>query len=157
MYSDYGITTNNLAGEAGAIFGAGLAGFIIVFVLIALAIAAFCVIITWKVFQKANKPGWAALIPIYSQIVLFDIIGFKWYYVLILMGISAIPGIGGLAALFFTIVYCIKLAKSFGQSTGFGIGLALVNPIFMGIIAFNKEIKYNGPVVNGDIDFNDLF
>ena len=57
----------------------------------------------------------------------------------------------------FVISYSIKLAKSFGQGAGFGIGLWLVNPVFVAIIAFNKDINYVGPSVNGDIDFNDLF
>ena len=68
-----------------------------------------------------------------------------------------VPIIGPLALLLFTVHYSIKLAKSFGQPVGFGIGLALVNPIFVTIIAFSKDIKYIGPTVNGDIDFNDLF
>ena len=68
-----------------------------------------------------------------------------------------VPVIGVVALMLFTISYSIKLAKSFGQSTGFGIGLALVNPIFVAIIAFDKDIKYVGQSVNGDIDFNDLF
>ncbi len=29
----------------------------------------------WKTFEKAGKPGWTALIPIYNWIILLEIIG----------------------------------------------------------------------------------
>ena len=51
-----------------------------------------------------------------------------WYLALYL-----IPGVGALIA---NILIYLELAKKFGQSTGFGIGLALLNPIFMAILAF---------------------
>ena len=35
--------------------------------------------------------------------------------------------------------------------------LWLVNPIFVAIITFSKDINYVGPSVDGDIDFDDLF
>jgi hypothetical protein len=29
----------------------------------------------WKVFEKAGKPGWASIIPIYNVIVMLEIVG----------------------------------------------------------------------------------
>ena len=29
----------------------------------------------WKMFEKAGRPGWAAIIPIYSTVVLLQITG----------------------------------------------------------------------------------
>lgn len=135
---------------------ATILGFIGTFFLVWLALVVFMLIINWKMFEKAGKPGWAAIVPIYNIIVLFDIIGYKWYYIFLFF-LGVIPVIGQVALLLFVISYNIKLAKSFGQSVGFGIGLWLVNPIFVAIIAFSKDINYVGPSVNGDIDFNDLF
>lgn len=131
-------------------------GFIGILFIFLLAIVIFMIVVKWKMYEKAGKPGWASIVPVYSTIVLFDIIGYKWYYIFLLF-LGGVPVIGGVALMLFTISYNIKLAKSFGQSTGFGIGLALVNPIFVAIIAFDKDIKYVGQSVNGDIDFNDLF
>lgn len=131
-------------------------GFIGILLILILAVAIFMIVVKWKMYEKAGKPGWASIVPIYSTIVLFDIIGYKWYYIFLLF-LGWVPVIGVVALMLFTISYSIKLAKSFGQSTGFGIGLALVNPIFVAIIAFDKDIKYVGQSVNGDIDFNDLF
>ena len=131
-------------------------GFIGILFIFLLAIVIFMIVVKWKMYEKAGKPGWASIVPVYSTIVLFDIIGYKWYYIFLLF-LGGVPVVGGVALMLFTISYSIKLAKSFGQSTGFGIGLALVNPIFVAIIAFDKDIKYVGQSVNGDIDFNDLF
>lgn len=147
-YSTYATTATSI--------GTAFAGMFILFSLIFLAILVFLIIVYWKLFEKAGKPGWASIIPIYNVIVLFEIIGYKWYYIFLLC-LSAIPVVGQIATMLFVISYSIKLAKSFGQSTGFGIGLWLVNPVFCAILAFNKDIKYIGPTVNGDIDFNDLF
>lgn len=132
---------------------AGLAGTMLILIL---ALVVFIVIINWKMFEKAGKPGWASIVPVYNKIILLEIMGYKWYYVF-LFYIPVIPFVGQILFILFTISYSIKLAKSFGQSTGFGIGLAFLNPIFTAIIAFNKDINYVGTTVNGDIDFNKLF
>ena len=34
----------------------------------------------WKVFEKAGKPGWAAIIPIYNLYVLVKVSGNAWYW-----------------------------------------------------------------------------
>ncbi len=140
----------------GSTFAAALIGFIGTFFVLWLAIMIFMIVINWKMFEKAGKPGWASIVPIYNIIILFEIIGYKWYYIFLLF-LGAVPVVGWIAMMLFVISYSIKLAKSFGQGAGFGIGLWLVNPVFVAIIAFNKDINYVGPSVNGDIDFNDLF
>ena len=124
--------------------------------LLVFAIIGFNIFVHYKVLEKMGKPGWAAFIPFYYNIVIFEAIGLNWYYVFLLF-VSGIPVIGALAFLFFSIYYNIKLAKCFGKTEGFGVGLALVNVVFMSIIAFDKNIRYIGPTVNGDIDFNNLF
>ena len=152
MYGDYYDVTST----TGAAAGAALAGFAIVWFIIVLAIAIFGIITMWKLFEKAGKPGWAAIVPIYNIIVLLDIIGYKWYYVFCFC-LGAIPVIGQIALILFMITMNIKLAKSFGKDVPFGIGCTFLSLIFYAIIAFSKDIKYVGPAVKGDIDFNDLF
>ncbi len=129
---------------------------IALFVIICLSLIIFTIVANWKMFKKAGKPGWASIIPVYNTIILFEIIGYKWYYIFLYF-LGMIPFVGYIALTIFTISLNIKLAKSFGLGAGFGIGLWLVNPIFVAIIAFNKNINYVAPSVNGDIDFNDLF
>jgi hypothetical protein len=33
----------------------------------------------WRVFEKAGKPGWAAIVPIYNLYVLVKVSGNAWY------------------------------------------------------------------------------
>lgn len=41
------------------------AGLIISFILIYIAICILILVARWKIFSKAGKPGWAAIIPVY--------------------------------------------------------------------------------------------
>ena len=62
----------------------GLSLGLILFVsIIVLAIIVLYVIGTWKLFKKAGKQGWEALIPFYSTYVLVEISGLNWWYFLI--------------------------------------------------------------------------
>jgi hypothetical protein len=36
-----------------------------------------------KIFAKANKPGWAAIIPIYNMIVLLEVVGRPFWWILL--------------------------------------------------------------------------
>ena len=42
----------------------------------------------------------------------------------------------------------IDMAKSFGKGTGFGIGLALLGPVFYAILGFG-DAQYQGPAAAG--------
>lgn len=132
-----------------------LIGMLGVLVVILVGLMIFNVVVKWKVFQKAGKPGWAAIVPIYNIIVSLEIVGYKWYYVFFFL--LAGTGVGAIVSALFGLTYNVKLAKCFNKEVGFGIGLWLLSPIFLGIVAFSKDINYLGTCVNGDIDFDDLF
>ena len=69
----------------------------------------------WKIFEKANKPGWAVIIPIYNIVVFLEIIGESpWWIILFL-----IPYVNIIAL----IVGLNLLVKCFGKNTGFTIGV----------------------------------
>lgn len=135
---------------------ASLGAFLASFGIFITLIVVFTIIVRWMMFTKAGKPGWASIVPVYSDIVLLDIVGYNWYYIFVGC-LSIVPVVGSLAVLLFEISKNIKLAKSFGKEVGFGIGLTFLNPIFTAIIAFDSSITYKGKEVNGNIDFNDLF
>ena len=89
----------------------------------------------WKIFTKAGKPGWASIIPIYNIIVLLEIINKPvWWIVLFL-----VPFVNFVIII---IVY-VELAKVFGKSTGFGIGLVLLGVVFFPMLAFG-DATYQG-------------
>ena len=109
----------------------------VVLIVVYVAFAVFYLASFWKVYTKAGQPGWAAVIPIYNFIVLMKIVGRPWWWILLFL----VP-IVNIIVLF--IVY-IDLAKSFGKSTGFGVGLALLGIIFLPILAWG-DATYRGPV-----------
>ena len=45
------------------------------FIVLYLAVIVVMIAGMWKVFQKAGKPGWVAIVPIYNLIVLLEIVG----------------------------------------------------------------------------------
>ena len=121
--------------------GAGAVGGLValfsgVFMLVMIAIAVVVIASLWKVFTKAGQPGWAAIVPIYNTIVVLQIIGRPlWWIVLCL-----IPFVNFVIM----ILVMIDLAKSFGQSAGFGIGLLFLGIIFFPILGFGSS-RYVGP------------
>lgn len=118
---------------AGGLLG-GLLG--VVFLLLFLAFTVVLIAAQWKVFTKAGKPGWASIIPIYNLIVYLEIVGRPlWWFVLCL-----IPGVNFVIG----IMLAIDLAKSFGKDTGFAVGLILLPPIFLLMLAFG-DARYHGP------------
>ena len=84
----------------------------------------------WKVFTKAGKPGWAAIIPIYNIIVLLEVAGKPLWWVILFL----IPVVNFVML----IIVCLAVAKNFGKSGAFGIGLALLGFIFFPILGFGN-------------------
>jgi uncharacterized membrane protein YoaK (UPF0700 family) len=90
----------------------------------------------WKTFEKAGQPGWAAIVPIYNIYILCKITGKPWWWLLLMF----IPVVGFVIA----IIIALSVAKAFGRSQLFGIGLAFLAPIFYCILGFGKS-EYRGP------------
>ena len=89
----------------------------------------------WKVFTKAGKPSWAAIVPIYNIVVLLEIAGKPlWWIVLFLIPVVNIV---------MGIIVSIAVARNFGKSDAFGIGLGLLGPIFYPILGFGSA-EYQG-------------
>ncbi len=104
--------------------------------IVSLVICVLTIIAMWKIFTKAGKPGWASIVPLYSQYCLFDIAwGNGWLFLL-----CFIPCVN----LVVMIMLYIKLANAFGKGTGFGIGLILLNTIFVLILGLG-DAEYIGP------------
>jgi len=92
------------------------------------------------VFKKAGRSSWNALQPNwYSSYVLAQIAGLE-------PGVGTylnpIRGVNDYSQI------CLGIAENFGRSPYFGLGLALLPPVFYAILAFNKNIKYKRPGVS---------
>ena len=130
MYSNYTYTYDYPRAASAGIIG----GFFTIFmILIIIACVVLTYIAQWKIFKKAGKEGWKALIPIYNTYTLLQILNMEPMLCLLMF----VP----FASFMLGIVMNVKLAKSFGKSTGFAIGLILLGPIFEMILAFG-EAKY---------------
>ena len=119
--------------QAGLIAGVGM-----IFNCFFLILAVIVIIGMWKVFTKAGKPGWAAIVPVYNGIVLLEIIGRPLWWIVLMF----IPFVNIVIAL----IVCLDLAKSFGKGGGFGVGLWLLGFIFFPILGFGSD-QYRGPSV----------
>ena len=103
--------------------------------IIGLAFIILMIVSVWKVFVKAGEPGWASIIPIYNIIVYLKIAGKPLWWIILLI----IPFVNFIIL----ILVALGLAKNFGKSGGFGIGLLLLGFIFFPILAFG-DAKFVG-------------
>ena len=123
----------------GAAYAAAASGVSAVYVILSLAISVLTLVAMWKLFVKAGKAGWKCLIPFYNTYCLYDIAwGNGWLF--LLMFVPCVNVVVGIMMLF-------KLAKAFGQGTGFGFGLLFLNTIFILILGFGSA-EYVGPQVS---------
>lgn len=111
----------------------GIMGTFFVFYLVAL----FLIIAgMWKTFQKAGKPGWAAIIPFYNIYVMIEIVGKPTIWLLWCL----LPCVNFVFGIWLTNL----ISKSFGKEEGFTVGLILLSFIFWPILGFGSA-KYVGP------------
>lgn len=118
-------TTGNLIGA-----GIGMGMLMIWLAFIVVMIAAM-----WKVFEKAGEPGWAAIIPIYNFIILLKIVGRPVWWIILFL----IPFVNFIILL----IVAFDLAKRFGKSAGFALGLFFLPFIFYPILAWG-DARYQG-------------
>jgi Family of unknown function (DUF5684) len=107
----------------GLFAGLGIFAMFVWLAIIVVVIASF-----WVVFTKAGQPGWASIVPIYNLIILLQIAGKPLWWILLLL----LP----LVNIVIGILVAIEVAKNFGKSAGFGIGLLLLPFIFYPILAW---------------------
>ena len=140
-------------------------GSLVCFGVIFFVIALVVIIINWRIYQKAGQQGWAAVVPIYSTIILMDIIRRprSWAWIILGLGvltailnalqpmtqgqdqpdpnmiISLLQLVAGLASLYFTLRTMRDLARAFGHGRGFTAGLIFLPFIFYPILAFGDS------------------
>lgn len=103
---------------------------ILVFAMIAISLSVVIleIVAKAKIFKKAGKPGWAAIVPFYNNWVFFEVAGLE--------------GALSLVCLIFSpyILYAYyKLCKNFGKSTGFFILTIFFTQIMLMILGFGKS------------------
>ena len=110
-------------------------GILIVYYIIALVITVLMIVAFWKIFVKAGKPGWGAIVPFYNMYCLFEMsFGNGWLFLLLLVPCVDVV---------MEIIMMVKLAKAFGKSGGFAVGLIFLPVIFVPILGFG-DAEYIG-------------
>ena len=90
----------------------------------------------WKVFEKAGKPGWAAIIPIYNIIILLEVVGKPTWCIILML----IPFVNFIIA----IILCHQLSLSFGQGVGMTILIIVLPFVALPILGFGSA-TYSKP------------
>ncbi len=98
------------------------------FLIFMLAFAVLMIASMWKVFTKAGKPGWAAIVPIYNIVVMLEMVRKPMWWIAMFF----IP----FANFIFMILLYVELAKAYGKGGGFAAGLIFLSPIFFPILGF---------------------
>lgn len=121
--------------------------FLIILALIILSIAGL-----WKVFEKADKPGVAAIIPIYVDVIYYNVSGLSGWFALLTLGVSIYTDssmslfsiIVGIMFIFFRIYVNFRISERFSVSNCFlfSLGLSFVPFIFIPILGFG-DARYN--------------
>jgi len=113
-----------------------VAAFVVLFVLVGMAALVLTVVGMWRVFTKADKPGWGVLIPIYNTVLMLEIVGRPIWWIILMF----IPFVN----LVISIIVVLDMAKVFGKGSGFGVGLLFLPFIFYPILGLG-DAQYIGP------------
>jgi len=125
---------DDLIAQLQAAFVSFLIFFVVLFV--------FSVVVGWKIFEKAGRPGWEVLIPIYSAYVfLVKILKVSPA----LFWLQFIPIVNFFVAVILVFMVPFKLAEKFGKGGGFGVGLLFLGIVFYPILAFGSAQYVGNP------------
>ena len=132
---------DSLTGDANAEVAAGLFAAFGVVWLVSLVLSIIVIAGMWKIYSKAGKPGWAAIIPIYNLIVLFEITGKPLWWIILFL----IPVVNFIAPLIVMIFVYIALAERFERGVGTALGLFFLPFIFVPMLGFGGATYQAAP------------
>lgn len=97
----------------------------------------FILVAYWKVYEKAGRPGWEAIVPFYNIYILVTQIALlptSYFFLLFVPFVN----------FYILIKIFINVAHNFGKNTAFGLGLFVFSIVFFPILAFtDAEFKGN--------------
>lgn len=114
---------------------------LIVILVVYLAFVGLMIASIWTIFTKSGKPGWAAIVPIYNIIVMLEIAKKPMWWILLFL----VP----IANIVVAVMMWNEIVKSFGRTSAFTVGLILLAPVFLPMLAFGSgnpsaNAPYNG-------------
>lgn len=107
----------------------------IAFIFITFLIIIFITIVSfWKIFVKLGRKGWISLIPFYNVICLSKDVFGNWKYSLLFF----IP----YTTIIYMVLLLVYLTRKFKKNDKFLLGLILLYPLFIMLLAFENS-EYN--------------
>ena len=100
------------------------------------------------IFRKAGRSGWAVLVPIYSEVVLLQIIRRPLWWIGVSFAAPLFSAIlpapfdlyaSSVATLAVYVLLCEGLARAFGRSPLFAAGLFVFPPLFLMILGYGSS------------------
>ena len=129
--------------DAGTLaFLGAFAGFVFLFVVLTYVLTSLGLM---QFFKKANKPGWAAWVPIYNYYVMVEIAGIPMYWFWILLAsilVTWIPGVG-FVTLGVSIYVLYKFLERYGKDIGHVILAVLFPFVYFIVVGNSKDLKYS--------------
>lgn len=142
----------------------GLVIFIFIILIIALVLTILEISAKWKLFKKAGKNGWEAIVPYYNTWTLVEISGCKWWFFLLIIcsslisfnisldinetssiNYNALEFIGSIINVFALYMVNYNIAMKCEKSIGYAIGLTLLPFIFYPMLGFGDG-KFNNNI-----------
>lgn len=144
-----------------------LLGIGVIMIIIAIAWAVFYYIGLWKMFKKAGKEGWEAIVPVYSTWVLVEIAGLKNYWFII----SLAPTLGSLitdnallswvfsiASLLANVAIVYNISKKFSKDTTWFILSIFFGGITLPLLGYSNRDNYDREIqVSENSCFESIF
>lgn len=116
--------------EAGGGGGSGFLALIYIVLLVAVVMGVYAI------FEKADQPGWAAIIPIYNYYIMTKVVGRPGWWVIL--------GLIPIVNLVVAVIIYNDLSASFGKGPGYVFGLILLPFVFLPMLGFG-DARYQGP------------
>lgn len=114
-----------------------VAGLGIIGALMGSAFAILVVVANCFLYTKMGEPWWKAIIPFYNLFVINEkIFGNGWWFLITAFG--AVPYVGWIVCLLYSVIFNVRLARSFGKESVFALGLILLSPIFILILGLGQ-------------------
>lgn len=140
-----------------------LAGLGLIIIIILLIFIPFCVLYIigrWRLYKKAGKNGWEAIIPFYNDWVYVEIAGLNWWWFLLVManssvnfssgffdGDSVVISIAPFVSLFALYVCNYNISKRLNKDVGFAVLMTIFPFIMIPLIGLSNSYKFDKDIV----------
>lgn len=115
----------------GLLLSAGTMIFFIIYFIVLIGLSVLMFIALWKIFVKADRPGWAALVPVYNWWVVLEISlnnNILWFILMFIPGANIVS----------YVISLIGLCKTFKKSTVFTVLTVLLCGLTIPFLGFGK-------------------